>query len=143
MFKRPDVTAVLLFVSLLLYAASLNVFVIPVVANMVASANGEFSTLSRAALTVGQNSTIAVLVLVALVAGVLKLTKATGDRARQAGVMNLANLVVMVYVAAQAWIFVDMCIQASAIVNPKLRKTAEATLSAPAQWPDVARASAP
>lgn len=94
MLKRPDVTAVLLFVALL---------------------------------------------LVALVAGALKVTSAAGDRARQASVMNIANLVVMVYVAAQAWVFVDMCLAANAIVNPQFRKTSDATLSAPA----VTQASAP
>jgi len=69
----------------------------------------------------------------------LKRTQPSGDRAQQARVLNLASIVVAVFIALQGWTFVDIAINAHALINPQFRKTADATLSAPAVTP----ASAP
>lgn len=124
MRKRPEIVALVLLVVLMAYAAGLHVFVIPVVQNMMASANAGFTLPSRIAIVISQNAYGEFLLFVALLAFALKRTKPTDDRAQQARVLNLASLVVSVFIVLQGWMFVDMAVAAHVIVNPQVRKTA-------------------
>lgn len=131
MRKRPEIVALLLLTVLMAYAAGLNVFVIPVVQNMVASANAGFTLPSRIAIAISQYAFGGFLLFVALLAFALKRTRPNEDRAQQARVLNLASLVLAVFIVLQGWMFVDMAVAAHAIVNPQFRKTASVSPSMP------------
>ncbi len=62
----------------------------------------------------------------------LKTWTQPGDRGQQAMVINVATLVVSVFVALRAWTLVDLALSANAIVNRKPKQTASAVVSAPA-----------
>ena len=52
--------------------------------------------------------------------------KPVEDRAQQARVLNLASLVVTVFIMLQGWMFVDLALSATKIVNRNGRQTASA-----------------
>lgn len=131
MRKRPEIVALLLFAALVAYAAGLQVFILPVIRNMLATVDAPLALPSRIAATIGQNGLGTFLVFVALLAFVLNRIKPVADRATQALVLNIANLVVVAFIMLQGWIFVDLALSATKIVNQGARKTATATLTMP------------
>lgn len=143
MQKRPDILALVLFVVLLVYAAGLDVFIIPVVQNMLASVDAQLAIPSRIAVTVSQYGFASVMAFLLLIAGGLKLmTSGNEDRAGQARVLNLACLLVAAFMVAQGWIFVDLALSAGKIVNRKPRQSTSVELSTP-RSPLAVRASGP
>ena len=131
MRRRPELVALVLLAVLMAYAAGLNVFVIPVVQNMVASANAQFTIPSRIAIAISQYALGGFLLFVALLALALKRTKPNDDRPQQARVINLASLVLSIFIVLQGWMFVDMAVAAHQIVNPSARRTASGPAAAP------------
>ena len=129
MKKRPEIVALVLFTVLLFYAVGLNIFIVPVVQNMMATVDAQLSFLSRVAVTISQYGFVSVMaLLLTIAAGLKRSTTGNDDRAGQARVLNLASLVVTVFMVAQGWIFVDMAVSASKIVNRNPRQTASAVV---------------
>ena len=127
MRKRPEIVAFILFAALIVYGAGLNVFIIPVVQNMLGAVDAPLMWPSRAAIAISQNAGGEFLLFIALLALVLKRTKPNDDRVQQARVLNIASLMFTVFIMLQGWIFVDMALSATKIVNQGARRTASAT----------------
>ena len=124
MRKRPEIVALILFAVLVFYGTGLNMFIVPVMQNMLATVSAPLSWPTRVYAIVNANALGELLLFIALVAFALSRAKPKDDPVQQARVLNFASLVVTVFLALQAGIFFDLAVSATKIVNQNSRRIA-------------------
>lgn len=117
MKKRPEIVALLLFVVLTAYAAAQHVFVIPVIQYMLVTAGAIVSLPGRIAITMSQYGLGAFLLFICFTLLALSRVKPAKDAAQQVRVLNLATLVVVLFVVMEGSLYVDLARSASKVMK--------------------------
>ena len=126
MRKHPEIVALILLIGLTALTAAQQVFIIPVVQHMLATASVPVSLPGRNFIAVSRFLFwgFVAFVLVTLLA--LRRARPAADRAQQAQVLNVASIVVVLTLSGQFALFVDVAKSASRIMNNGARPTASA-----------------
>ena len=108
MKNRPEIVAMVLLVVLTAYAAAHQIFLIPVVQYLLANTNAPISLPGRISISLSQYGFAGFLIFVGATLYALRKIEPSKDRIQQAGVMNVASIVVTLFILLQASLYVDM-----------------------------------
>lgn len=117
MRKRPEVVALVLLVLLTALAAAQQLIVIPVIRAMLVQARVFVSLPARIFLHTSQYGALAFLAFVVLTLVALRRLRPAGDRAQQASIMNVASILMVLYILGQASVVVDLARSASKVMQ--------------------------
>ena len=117
MRKRPDVVALVLLVVLTAYAATQQVFVVPVMQNMLASAHVPVSLPARNFIAVSPFAMVGFFAFAIVTLLVARRVRPAEDRAQQAQVFNLASIVVSLFILGQAALYIDVAKSAGKVMR--------------------------
>ena len=117
MKKHPEVVALILLVALTAFTAAQQLFIVPVVQYMLSSARVPMSFPARAFIATSRFSGWEFVAFVLLTLFALRRVRPVDDRADQARVLNIASIVVLLFILGQASLFVDLSKSAGRIMH--------------------------
>ncbi len=117
MKKRPEIVALVLLVVLTVYATAQQLFIMPVVQYMLVQANAFVSLPGRIFIQTSKFGSLEFLAFVALTLFALKRLQPAGDRAQQARVLNLASILMVLFILGQASLYVDLAKSAGKVMQ--------------------------
>lgn len=117
MKNRPELVAAVLFILLTLLAAAQHVFIVPAVVYMLAGLNVAVSLPGRVAISLAQYGSIGFLVGAGFLLLATRRKPSANDPVRTVRTLNLATIVVVLFMALQATIYVDLAKSASKVMR--------------------------
>ena len=117
MKKRPEIVALVLLVVLTGYAVAQQWFIIPVIRYMLVQANAFLSLPGRIFIQTSRFGALEFLAFVVLTLVALRRSRPAGDRAQQARVLNLASILMVLFLLGQASLYVDLTKSASKVMH--------------------------
>ena len=117
MKKRPEIVALVLLVVLTAYATAQQLFIMPVIQYMLVQANAFLSLPGRIFIQTSKFGLLEFLAFVVLTLVALRRLQPAGDRAQQARVLNLASILMVIFLLGQASLYVDLAKSAGKVMH--------------------------